>query len=92
MRDTTEIRGACGHDWLDFTCYAAGVLDDENEARAVEVQAVACAACWDELGGHLVVAGLIYEAVDLMNLSVMIVRNDWVRPCDSRRNGRRGRG
>jgi hypothetical protein len=43
-----------------------GALDDENEARAVEVQAVACVACSDELGEHLEVAGLIYEAVDVV--------------------------
>ena len=61
----TEIWGPCGHNWLDFACYAAGVLDDEIEARAVEVQAVACAACSDELGDHLELAGLIYEAVVL---------------------------
>ena len=40
-----------------------GALDDENEARAVEAQAVTCAACSDELGDHLEVAGLIYELV-----------------------------
>jgi hypothetical protein len=60
----TEIWGSCGHNWLDFACYAAGALDDEIEARAIEVQAVACAACTDELGDHLEVAGLIHEAVD----------------------------
>jgi hypothetical protein len=60
-----EIWGPCGHNWLDFACYAAGVLDDEIEARTVEVQAVACAACSDELGDHLELAGLIYEAVVL---------------------------
>jgi hypothetical protein len=38
-------------------------LDDGNEVRAVEVQAVVCAACSDELGDHLELAGLIYEAV-----------------------------
>ena len=38
-------------------------LDDEIETRAVEVQAVACAACSDKLGHHLVVAGLRYEAL-----------------------------
>ena len=42
-----------------------GALDDENEARAVEVQGVVCAACSDELGDHLELAGLIYEAVVL---------------------------
>ena len=61
----TEIWGPCGHNWLDFACYAAGALDDENEARAVEVQAVACATCSDELGDLVEVAGLIYEAVDV---------------------------
>jgi hypothetical protein len=29
------------------------------------VQAVACVTCSDELGDHLEVAGLIYEAVDV---------------------------
>ncbi|MDF3049215.1 MAG: hypothetical protein K0R87_853 [Pseudonocardia sp.] len=65
-----EIWGPCGHNWLDLACYAAGALDDENEARAVEVQAVACATCLDELGDHLEVAGLIYEAVDAATASV----------------------
>ena len=49
----TEIWGPCGHNWLDFACYAAAALDDKDEARAVEVQAVACATCSDELGDHL---------------------------------------
>jgi hypothetical protein len=35
MSDNTEIWGPCGHNSLDFACYAAGVLDDEIEARAV---------------------------------------------------------
>jgi hypothetical protein len=61
----TGIWGPCGHNWLDFACYAAGALDDKNEVRAVEVQAVSCATCSDELGAHLVVAGLIYEAVGI---------------------------
>ena len=64
-----EIWGRCGHKWLDFACYAAGALDDENDARAVEVQVVACAACSDELGDHLKVGGLIYEAVDVVRRS-----------------------
>jgi hypothetical protein len=46
-----------------------GRLDDEIEVRAVEVQAVACAACLDEVGDHLEVAGLIYEAVDVATAS-----------------------
>jgi hypothetical protein len=53
----------CGDSWLDFARYAVGALDDEIETRAVEVQAVACAACSDKLGHHLVVAGLSYEAL-----------------------------
>jgi hypothetical protein len=40
-----------------------------DEARAVEVQATPCAACSDELGDHLEVAGLIYEAVDVATAS-----------------------
>jgi|SRR5918994_3969369 hypothetical protein len=65
----TEIWGACGHDWLDIACYAVGAVDDENEARAVDVQAVACAACSDELGDDLEIAGLIYEAVGVATVS-----------------------
>jgi hypothetical protein len=65
-----ESLGPCGHNWLDFACYAAGALDDEIEARAVEVRAVACATCSDELGGHLDVAGLIYKVVDVAPASV----------------------
>jgi hypothetical protein len=61
----TGIWRPCGHSWLDCACYAVGGLDEEMEARAVEVQAVTCAACSDELGDHLEVAGLIYEAVDV---------------------------
>jgi hypothetical protein len=61
----TEICGPCGHSWLEFACHAAGALDDEIEARTVEVQAVACVACSDDLGDHLEVAGLIYEASTL---------------------------
>jgi hypothetical protein len=47
----------------------AGALDNEMEARAVEVQAVAYAACSDELGDHVDLAGLIYEAVDAATAS-----------------------
>jgi hypothetical protein len=61
----TEIWGPCGHKWLSFACDAAGALDDEMEAGAVEVQAAVCAACSEELGDHLEVAGLIYEAFDV---------------------------
>jgi hypothetical protein len=64
-----EIWGPCGHNWFDFACYAAGALDEGNEARAVEVQAAACAACSNELGYHLEVAGLIYEAVEVATAS-----------------------
>jgi hypothetical protein len=66
----TGIWGPCGHNWLDFACYAAGALDDGKEVRAVEVQAVVCAACSDELGDLVEVAGLIYEAVDVAPASV----------------------
>ena len=65
-----EIWGPCGHNWLDFACYAVGVLDDEVAARAIDVQAVACAACSDELGDYPEVARLIYEAVDIATASV----------------------
>jgi hypothetical protein len=80
----TEIWGPCGHNWLDFACYAGGALDDENEARAVEVQAVACATCSDELGDLVEVAGLIYEGVDVAPASVWRPRP---RPPSCRRGG-----
>jgi hypothetical protein len=68
----TKIWGPCGHSWLDFACYAVGALDDEIEVRAVEMQAAACAACSDELGDDLEVAGLLYEAVDVVAGSTVI--------------------
>ena len=49
----TEIWGPCGHNWLDFACYAAGALDDD-EFRAVDALADACGICLAELGNHLV--------------------------------------
>jgi hypothetical protein len=39
----TKIWGPCGHNRLDFACYAAGALNNEIEVRAVEAQVVACA-------------------------------------------------
>ena len=35
--------------WLDFTCYASGALDDDEEVRAVEAQVATCEICLDEL-------------------------------------------
>jgi hypothetical protein len=48
MSDTTEVRGACGHDWTDFIVYSTHSLD-EHEAPGVETQAAGCDLCWTEL-------------------------------------------
>ena len=83
----TEIWGPCGHEWINFACYAVGALDDEIEVRAVEMQAAACAACSDELGDDLEVAGLLYEAVDVVRRRH---RDSGRRTPESAAPGRRG--
>jgi hypothetical protein len=60
MSDTTEIRGRCGHDWANLAVYAAGVLD-EDEERAVEVQAAGCDACENELDEDRSAAALLHQ-------------------------------
>ena len=57
----TEIGGPCGHNWLDFACYAVGALDDEIEARAVDALADACGSCWAELTDVMRVVALLHE-------------------------------
>jgi hypothetical protein len=57
----TEIWGPCGHNWVDFACYAVGALDDEIEARAVEALADACGICWAELMDVIRVIALLDE-------------------------------
>jgi hypothetical protein len=46
MSDT--IQGTCGHDWIDFGCFARGELDDD-QFWAVDAQVDACDPCLAEL-------------------------------------------
>jgi hypothetical protein len=56
----TKIWGPCGHNWLDFACYA-GALDDDEEIRAVEAQVGTCEICLDELMEAIKFSALLYE-------------------------------
>jgi hypothetical protein len=61
MSETTEIRGTCGHNWLDFAGYAVGALGDDDEFRAVDALADACDICLAELMDVIRVIALLDE-------------------------------
>jgi hypothetical protein len=77
MSETTEIRGTCGHNWLDFAGYAVGALGDDDEFGAVDAQADACNICLAELMDVIRVVSLLDEAFAAERQRQRTCRNWW---------------
>jgi anti-sigma factor RsiW len=61
MSETTEVRGACCHNWIDLGAWVTADLD-ESEERAVEAQFASCDTCFAELMDMITLIALLDEA------------------------------